>query len=76
MIIIAFSSLGIFAGIVSNYLSDLTLSLLVPSIVYFLSVIAMIKFVKGKRKRWMIYNSFVTFILVWIVVWIFLFNLG
>jgi len=76
ILVLAFTFLGLFTGIVSNYISEASISILVALAIYCLSVFSMTKFVKEKKKKKLILNSFVTFILVWLVVWIFLFNLG
>jgi len=74
VVIIVFSILGAIAGIVSNYLTDLIFSVPVSAIVYFIPYLAMSKLFKGKKRKWFIQNSVITFILVWLVVWIFLYS--
>jgi hypothetical protein len=71
IVVIAFSFLGIIAGIISNY-SGKFLSFVIPLIIYVASCSFMIKAIKSKVTD-LIVNSLVTFVLVWIVVWILLF---
>lgn len=70
-----FSVLGIIAGILSNYFSDLILSILIPLVILFISITTLIKIQKPKKKKALIYNSFITFVLIWLMVWILLYNL-
>jgi hypothetical protein len=73
---ILFTVLGIAGGAISAWIGDLFLSVLVPSALYAAATVALLKFFEEKRRKWMIYNGLVTFVLVWIVVWISLYNLG
>jgi Mn2+/Fe2+ NRAMP family transporter len=71
--------LGISFGVVSNYFtkssSGLTFALSFPLFAYFISLLPLLKFVKQKKKTWLFYNSFITFFLIWLIVWILLYNL-
>jgi len=70
--------MGFFAGYLSDYfvkLNNLTVSLLLPLLIYVVSQPVLLKMVKQKKKRWLVSNSFSTFFLVWILVWITLNNL-
>jgi len=78
-ILFVFLALGILLGFISNYLikslNSLTLALLTPLVFYLIAQAPFMRFVKDKKKRWIFYNSFLTFFLIWIVVWIFLYNI-
>jgi hypothetical protein len=71
--------LGISLGILSNHLIkngyNLSFALIFPLIAYFISLFPLFKVVKQKKKTWLFYNSFVTFILIWFLTWILLYNL-
>jgi len=75
----AYFVLGILFGYVSNYfnktLSNLTLALLVPIIIFAVTQPILLIFIKQKKKTWVISNSLVTFIFVWLMVWILLHNI-
>lgn len=71
--------LGICFGVVSNTFVKtgfgLSFALGIPLIVYFASLSALMKLVKQKKKTWVFSNSLVTFVLIWLIVWILLHNL-
>ena len=69
--------IGFLCGIFSNYLTsiNLTLSLLVPVAVYFGTLLPLIRIVKERKFRVLISNSLITFFLVWLMIWVFLYNL-
>lgn len=69
-----YSFLGIVCGFVSQYFKTLMFSLTIPVLAYVASVIIMSKFVKSRRMKWLISNSFVTFVLIWLLTWVFLYN--
>ena len=77
--LLVFLTLGILMGFVSNYcvktLNELKYALTIPLLAYFVAQSPFMKLVKDKKKRWIFYNSFLTFFLIWILVWIVLFNL-
>ena len=79
VIVSAYLVLGIALGFVSNYfnksLGSVLLAFVVPFVVYVISVGPLFKFVKQKKKNWLIKNSLITFILVWIIVWIIAHNM-
>jgi H+/Cl- antiporter ClcA len=79
IITLVFLALGVLLGFVSNYFiktfNNLNYALTIPLLVYFIAQSPFMKMVKEKKKRWIFYNSFLTFALVWILAWIFLFNL-
>lgn len=73
---IVFTVMGIFAGVISYYLSSPTiLAIVSPLPLYVVTVSIITKLVKDKKIKQMVYNSAVTFVLVWLLVWIFLYNL-
>jgi len=77
-IVFAYTILGILLGFLTNYLFksgvDLTIATAIPFVVYFVSLLPLITLVKEK-KSWLFYNSFITFILVWLTVWVLFYNL-
>ena len=76
---LGYLALGVFLGVLSNYLlssnGNLTFALVIPLFVYLVSLFPLLKFIKSKKRRWIITNSFITFVLIWLVVWILLYNL-
>lgn len=74
IVIIVFSILGLVAGMSSYYLTDLMFAIPLSAIIYLIPSLAMSKLFKGKKKKWFTQNSLITFILVWLVVWIFLYS--
>jgi uncharacterized membrane protein len=78
LIIGIYLAIGFISGYLSDYyvkLNNLTISLLLPLVIYMISQPILLKIVKQKKKRWLMSNSFVTFVLVWLLVWITLHNL-
>ncbi len=69
-IAIIYSLLGVTAGFISNFFIGW-----VPLILYLISIPLLIKLERKKKFLWLFYNSFFTFVLVWFIVWILLFNL-
>jgi len=78
-ILFVFLALGILTGFASNYfnktLGNLAFALITPFVVYLAAQAPFMKFVKDKKKKWIFYNTFPTFFLIWLVAWIFLHNL-
>ncbi|MBS3055734.1 MAG: hypothetical protein J4452_04585 [Candidatus Aenigmarchaeota archaeon] len=78
-IIAIYVLLGFGLGFFSNYFlqihSSLFLALGVPTLLYAATLLPLLKIVRQKKKKWLLSNSFVTFILVWILVWVTLYNL-
>lgn len=72
IVIASFSTLGILVGIVSSYL-DAFIAVPLAIFVYIMSIIPSFKFFVGKKRRWFIQNSLITFILMWLMVWILLY---
>ena len=66
--------LGIAAGFVSNFFDNRLIAVLISFLIYMVSYVILIKAVAYKKRAWLVANSLITFILVWLVVWIFLFN--
>jgi hypothetical protein len=77
-IVIVYTILGLISGFLTNYLFMAGLGLIVavstPFAVYFISLSLLTAFVK--KKTLLFYNSFVTFLLVWLTIWILLYSLG
>lgn len=67
--------LGLAMGILSNYLSS-TMAFGAGTAVYALSFLVS-RTVIGEKKKlsWYVLNTLLTFVLVWMITWIFLFNL-
>lgn len=67
--------LGIVTGVLSNYW-NMTISIAV-GIVLYLASFFIIRQIATERKKfsWYVLNTLLTFVLVWLVTWIFLFNL-
>lgn len=75
MLTMIYFVLGIAMGILSNRL-DVMLSVVIGVILYVGSFFAVKFFVSEKKKfSWYVLNTLLTFILVWLVTWIFIFNL-
>ena len=74
VIVAAYLVLGIVIGMVSNYfnkvLGSLLLAFIIPIVVYLISAFPLFKLVKQKKKNWLVKNSLITFLLVWIIIWI------
>ena len=68
--------LGLGTGILSKYISVI-LSIGVGVALYLISFLIVKNLVKDDKKKfsWYIMNTLVTFVLVWLITWIFLFNL-
>ncbi len=67
--------LGVGMGILSIYLGTM-LAVGIGVVLYLGSFFIARQFVdKGKKFSWYVLNTLLTFVLVWLVVWIFLFNL-
>jgi len=77
-IILVYTILGISLGFATNYLLkiniDLTIALALPFVVYFLSFLPLTILVKQKKSL-LFYNSFISFVLIWLTVWVLLYNL-
>lgn len=72
---IVFSVLGVAMGALSSFLGMLAVSIVVPIAAYIAMVFAAGKMESGKKMKWVVTHSLPSFVLVWIIVWIFVFNL-
>jgi len=81
IIVLLFTVLGLICGYLSDYLfssfenAGLPLAVITPLLICVVSISLTSKYIRGKKKSWMISNTFITFILVWLVIWIFLYNI-
>lgn len=67
--------LGIAMGVLSTYL-NVMLSVGIGVVLYLISFFIAKKFTgENKKFSWYVLNTLLTFVLVWMVTWIFLFNL-
>ena len=73
IVISLYAILGILTGIASFYLKTL-IAILLALFVYVILTIPSVKFFTGKKRKWFIQNSFITFSLIWLVVWIVLYT--
>lgn len=71
---LVYIGLGIAAGYISIFFYNRLLSVLISFLIYMISYVILIKLVPYKKRSWLVTNSLITFILIWLVVWIFLFN--
>ena len=71
---LAYAGLGIVAGYISNMVESRLVAVAAAFLVYIVSYVVLVKMVTYKKKGWLVGNTLITFILVWLVVWIFLFN--
>ena len=76
-LVLIYLAIGIVTGVLSNYLYEkmgLALAVAAPLVIYAISIAAFLNIVKDRKVKSVVINSFVTFILFWLVIWIFLFN--
>lgn len=80
-IILIYTGLGVGVGLISNFFThaaspyqNLATALLMPLAIYFISLTTLLKTIRQTKTKWLVYNSFVTFVLVWLIAWIFLYN--
>jgi len=77
-IILAYTVLGILLGFATNYLLkanvDLIIALALPFAVYFISFFPL-NILAKQKKLLLFYNSFISFVLVWLTVWVLIYNL-
>jgi len=67
--------LGFFSNFFLQILSSLFLAFVVPILIYSATLFPLLKMVRQKKKKWLVSNSLITFLLVWLLVWITLYNL-
>lgn len=75
-ITLIFSLLGCLAGILSNYINSLTYSLIISLIIYSIPSFFLFSSIKLRKRKSLISDSIITFILVWFFVWTLLYNFG
>lgn len=74
-LVLIYLLLGILSGIISNQFT-LVPAVIIPLAIYFISLIFFTRIIKmHMKKSKLFYESLFTFVLVWLVVWIFIFNL-
>jgi len=71
---VTYFALGVAMGILSIYLGAGT-SVGIGAVAYAASFFISKRFIRGKKFSWYILNTLLTYVLVWLVTWIFLFNL-
>lgn len=76
-IVMVYTAIGLLAAFVSNSLSDnTTFSVLIPAVIYAAATGLAYFLEKGEKNRKKILtNSLMTFVLVWLTVWILFYNL-
>lgn len=77
-ITLVYTTMGVFLGLLTAYLlkinANLVVALALPVVVYFLSFLVL-GFLVRQKKILLLYNSFVTFILIWLTVWILVYSM-
>ena len=71
---LAYAGLGTAAGYISSMVEGSLIAVVAAFLVYTVSYAVLVKMVTYKKRSWLVGNTIITFILVWLVVWIFLFN--
>ena len=81
-IVMIFFTLGAAVALTSNFFScpvspvrSILLAFLFPAAVYLAALLILLKVVTQKKTKPLIYNSFMSFFLIWLVIWILLCNL-
>ena len=72
IVILVFTVLGLFAGIISSNL-DLIFAVPASLAILLTPFLLMLRFFSGKKSKWFIQNSIITFVLVWLMVWVLLY---
>ncbi len=72
-----YSILGIICGFVSNYFTatSLSYSLMIPLGIYAISTVPLLRLTKEQKTQTVVSGSILTFLLVWVMVWVFLYNI-
>ncbi len=73
---IIFSVFGVAMGAFSSFVGILVLAFVIPIVGYVAMLFVMSKIESTKKMKWVVMNSIVSFLLVWLVSWIFIFNIG
>lgn len=73
---IIFTIFGAAMGAFSTYIGILVLSFAVPIAGYIAMLFLMSRIETSKKMKWIVTNSIMSFLLVWLVSWIFIFNIG
>lgn len=73
---IIFTVFGAAMGAFSTYIGILALSFAVPIVGYIAMLFLMRRIETSKKMKWIVTNSIMSFLLVWLVSWIFIFNIG
>lgn len=68
-----FILLGLVCGILTSYLTNMIISISITLLVFFVALVSLKKLIKINQQ--MFFDLFVSFFLIWLVTWIFLFNL-
>ncbi len=76
-IVFVYSVIGLVCGFVSSIFtsSNMSYALLVPLGIYAVATALLLKMTKEHKTSTVVSNSLVTFLLVWMLVWVFLYNL-
>lgn len=70
-----YTFLGAVTGYVSSIFNSLQFAVLTPIVIYIISFVFLLRFCKNKKLPWIISNSLIVFILIWLMVWILSCNL-
>ena len=71
-----YTSLGAITGYASALLHSIQFALIIPAVVYLISLIFLARICKHKKIPWLIGSTVFVFVLIWLMVWIFTCNLG
>lgn len=74
MLTLIYAGFGMAMGFFSRWVGILSLAIAVPILLYLVSFFLLKHFIKYKKTKWLLINSVITYILIWQVMWIFLFN--
>jgi len=76
-IVAIYTVIGAVSGLISNYLTAISVfwAAISAFMIYFGTVLPILKAKEGKKKKSISFNAAMTFFLVWATVWVFLFNL-
>lgn len=81
-IVLIYSILGASVALTSSFftsslspVNNLFIAFLFPVLIYLVALGILLKTVKHKRVKSLLYNSFMSYFLLWLVIWILLYNL-